>query len=281
MKIDGKGIAQELLVDLTKKVAAFKAKGITPQLVIVLVGDDPASKAYVRQKELKGTEIGAKVTIMHFDDITQEKLLEVVKELNEDKNVHGIIIQQPLPTTIDIPTITQAVDPRKDVDSFHKESSYPMPLAAGVLRILESVYQTKTAQVESTFQDWLGGQTIVVIGKGETGGGPVIKALLAMHVTPKVVDSKTANPEELTKSADIIITAVGKTGVVNPSTIKKGVVLISVGLHKGEDGKLHGDYNEGEIADIASAYTPTPGGVGPVNVAMLLQNLLDATELLC
>lgn len=267
MKIDGKAIAQHILDDLKGRVATLKKKGATPHLVIILIGDDPASKAYVNQKELKVNVIGAKVTINQLPStITQAKLLATIQQYNNDNNIQGIIVQQPLPPHIEGPTITSAIDPKKDVDGFHPQTKYEMPLAQAVIRILE--------EFASDFKQ----KGIVIIGKGETGGGPIMRKLRTLNIEPKIIDSKTINPELITKNADIIISAVGKPSIVTPDAIKKGVVLISVGLHKGKDGKLHGDYNEEEIKDIAAYYTPTPGGVGPVNVAMLLENLVRAAE---
>lgn len=266
MKIDGKEIAQNILASLKKRTDLLK-KNVTPHLVIILVGNDPASESYVKQKVQKGEAIGIKVTVKNYQlPIINYQLLEAIEQLNNDSNVHGIIVQQPLPSHIDVAATINAVNPQKDVDGFHPNSKFPMPLAVAVLKILDNVnknWQTKK---------------IVIIGKGETGGGPVIKTLRDLGVQPLIIDSKTQNAQELTKTADIIISSVGKPNIVKADAIKKGVILISVGLHKGSDGKLHGDYEESEIADIAGFYTPTPGGVGPVNVACLLENLIQATE---
>jgi methylenetetrahydrofolate dehydrogenase (NADP+)/methenyltetrahydrofolate cyclohydrolase len=268
MRIDGKIIATTILDGLKNKVAACKEQGIIPHVAIVLIGNDPASKAYVSQKEKKAMEIGAKASVHLLpESTTQEELLELIRSLNSDEAVHGIIVQRPLPEAIDSETINQATNPLKDIDAFRKDATYPMPLPAAVIYILTSVQQ----------QD-LNEKVIVVIGKGETGGGPIIETLREMGIMPHVIDSKTTNPNELLKKADIIISTVGKQGIIRPENLKKGVILIGVGMQKGEDGKLHGDYNEKEVEQIASFYTPIPGGVGPVNVAMLLENLLLATQ---
>lgn len=289
MRIDGREIAREIFEDLKKRVKELKEKGVTPHLVVFLVGNDPASSTYVRQKERKAIEIGAKATIHHLPaSISQEKLLSIISKLNHDSTVHGIIVQRPLPDHINEEKIDLAVDPKKDIDSFHPKSLYPMPLAKAVIRILKEIHCqiTRSDLVKvgprqgrtslSSFREWLNGQKIVVIGKGKTGGRPTIQMFKKMGIKPQVIDSKTQNPRELTKDADIIISTVGKSNIVKPEMIKKGVILISVGLHQGEDEKLHGDYEESEIKDIASFYTPTPGGIGPVNVACLLENLLKA-----
>lgn len=264
MKIDGKQIAANILGDLKLRVQALN---IVPHLAIILVGNDPASLAYVNQKKLKGEEIGAKINIKHISSNTsQESLLSTIKQLNNDNNVHAIIVQEPLPLYINLKKITEAIDPKKDVDGFHPKSKFKSPIFMAVLTLLK--------QINLTPQE----KRIVIIGKGETGGKPIINGLKKMGIKPFIIDSKTPNPSSKTQNADIIISAVGKSNIVKPEMIKKGVILVSIGLHKGEDAKLHGDYNEEEIKDKASFYTPTPGGVGPVNVAMLLKNLLIACE---
>lgn len=284
MKIDGREIANEILEDLKKRVGELAKKNITPCLAILIVGNDPASKAYVRQKELKGERIGAKITIKQFSNsISQSNLLTTIQQFNNDNNVHGIIVQQPFPSSIDQEKIVNAITPQKDVDGFHPNSKFEMPIALAVLKILEEIFFSLTrshlARLKGeTLISWLRSKKIVVIGKGETGGQPIIQTLRKMSIEPTVIDSKTKNPKALTKTADIIISAVGKSNIVKPNMIKKGVILISIGLHKGSDGKLHGDYEEEKIKNIVSFYTPTPGGVGPLNVAMLLENLVKAAE---
>lgn len=282
MRIDGKEIAQKILENLKIRVEKLKEKNITPGLSIILVGQNPASKAYVRQKELKANEIGAKAIVLNYESgIKNHELLELIKKLNSDKNVHGIIVQRPLPQHIDEEKIDLATNPKKDIDSFHPKSPYPMPLAAAVLKILEEIFyrgETATSAINTEFNNWLKSKKIVVIGKGQTGGGPTIQMLKKMGIQPQIIDSKTQNQIEITKTADIIISTVGKPNMIRPNMIKHGVILVSVGQHKGIDGKFHGDYEENEIKDIASFYTPTPGGIGPVNVAMLLENLISSTE---
>lgn len=274
MKIDGREIAQKILQNLSYQVV--------PHLVVILIGDNPAWKAYVRQKELKAKEIGAKTTILNLSlNVSNEKLLKTIQQLNNDNNVHGIIVQRPLPNSIDKEKISLAISSQKDIDGFHKNSKFEMPLATAVLKILEEIQASTPgvdAQKPQGFISWLKSKKIVVIGKGETGGGPIIQKLKKLGIKPEVIDSKTPNSELITKTADIIISCVGKPNVVRPEMIKGGVILISVGLYKDSDGKLHGDYKEEEIKDIASFYTPTPRGVGPLNIAYLLKNLVIAAE---
>ncbi|MBI3069678.1 MAG: bifunctional 5,10-methylenetetrahydrofolate dehydrogenase/5,10-methenyltetrahydrofolate cyclohydrolase [Candidatus Levybacteria bacterium] len=278
MRVDGRAIAQSILDDLKNRRENLKKKGVTPHLVIILIGNDPASGAYVQQKILKANEIGVKVTLVNYESrIKNQELLTTIEQWNNDNNVHGIIVQRPLPKHIASEQITQAVDPKKDVDGFHPESKLEMPLSIAVLQILEHIFSS-SKKSSHNFINWLKEKSIVIIGKGEAGGKPIINKLRTLGVQPLIIDSKTTNPEVIIKKADIIISAVGKPNIVRSEIIKKGTILISVGLYKGGDEKLHGDYNEEKIKDIASFYTPTPGGVGPVNVACLLENLVIAAE---
>lgn len=264
MNIEGVQIANTIFSNLKKRVSLLKKKGIAPHLAVILVGDEPSSVSYVNQKEIKGEKIGVKITIHQLPLSTPTKsILSLLNDLNHLTSIHGIIVQRPLPQHLDSKLIKMTIDPKKDVDGFHPNSKFQPPISLAVLKILDEVNWKKT-------------EKIVVIGKGETGGKPIIDTFKKMGIEPQIIDSKTPNPETLTKKADIIISAVGKSNVVRPEMIKNRAILISVGLHKGTDGKLQGDYEEEKIKDIASFYTPTPGGVGPVNVAMLLKNLVNA-----
>jgi methylenetetrahydrofolate dehydrogenase (NADP+)/methenyltetrahydrofolate cyclohydrolase len=270
MRVDGKSIATAIFEDLKSKVKELTSKGITPHLAIILVGDDPASVAYVGQKEKRATEIGCEATIYNLSsNITQDELLSAIKKLNDDSSVHGIIVQRPLPEHINPDEINVATNPKKDIDAFHKNTKFNMPLAEAVIEILRSIGLNE-AELKQ--------KNVVVIGKGETGGGPVIDTLRSLGAEPLVIDSKTPNPADQYKNADVIISTVGKKGIIKSVDLRNGVVLVGVGMYKGEDGKLHADYEEEEIKEIASYYTPVPGGVGPVNVAMLLKNLVMATD---
>jgi methylenetetrahydrofolate dehydrogenase (NADP+)/methenyltetrahydrofolate cyclohydrolase len=285
VKVNGTEIAAKLYEDLKNRVDKLKKKKVVPHLVVFLIGENPASVAYVTLKQKKGEEIGAKVTILRYDtSITTKDLAEKVKLLNDDPFVHGILIQRPLPDQIDIDQLELLTNPEKDIDGFHPESPYVLPLPLAVVKILEEIYNTKKAEkdvntkTQATFLAWLNSKNIVVIGKGPTGGGPVLEYLISLNVIPHIIDSKTINPDALMKAADIIISCVGKPNVIRHDQLKKGVILISVGIFRNEDNKLSGDYDAAEIEDVASYYTPTPGGVGPVNVAMLMENLVTAAE---
>jgi methylenetetrahydrofolate dehydrogenase (NADP+) / methenyltetrahydrofolate cyclohydrolase len=281
MKINGKELSEKILQALRFRVDKLQEKGITPHLAVILIGQNPASVAYVKQKEKRGAEIGAAVTILRYDEtVTTEALEKKVQELSFDKTVHGILIQRPVPPHIDIEKLVELTDPRKDLDGFHRNSPFILPVALSVVKILEEIYkstQTKSKNF-STFSVWLRAQNTVILGKGPAGGGPVINYFKKLDLPFQIIDSKTQNPDDMMKQADIIVTCVGRENLVKPEMLKKGVILIGVGIFRGLDGKLQGDYDEEKIENIASFYTPTPGGVGPVNVAMLMENLLKATE---
>lgn len=276
MKIDGRKIASEILLNLKKRVEDLKKKGITPHMLVILVGKNPASIAYIKQKRLKTEEIGAKFTLIELEEsVSNLKLIELVKKLDCSNDISGIIVQRPLPEHINKEELAKAVCPEKDVDSFHPNPKFPMPLAAAVIKILQEVHKLVSSE---PFNNWLKSKTIVVIGKGESGGGPTIDMLRKMGIEPLIVDSKTKNRDDVIKKGDIVVSAVGKSGIVNSNNIKKGATLIGVGMFKSEDGKLKTDYEEVEIEKKASFYTPVPGGVGPVNVAMLLENLVTSAS---
>jgi len=282
MKLSGRDIAEKLYGDLKERIAKLQKKNIIPHLVVILVGENPASIAYVTLKQKKGEEIGAKVTMLRYNtDVTTDELIEKVKLLNSDPYVHGILIQRPLPEQIDVEKLELTTSPEKDIDGFHPDSPYILPLPLAVGKILEEVYlqENKKSKIEDkAFVAWLKTKDIALLGKGPTGGGPIIEYFKTLNIKPILIDSKTKDPEKIMKRADIVISAVGRENTIKAKDLKKGVTVISVGINRGENNKLHGDYDEESIKDIASYYTPTPGGVGPVNVAMLWVNLLTATE---
>lgn len=301
MKIDGSVIAADIYQQLIQKVENIKRKGITPHLVIIYVGNNPASQTYITQKKKWGEYIRAQVSLVHYDEnVNQNEVIQNIKHLNNDPKVHGIIVQRPLPSTISKSAITEAIDPKKDVDGFRSDSIFQVPVAIAVEKILEKICELELGlpakqvnlltlqagnlerlgdKINSNFLIWLKSKSIVIIGKGETAGKPIINHLTKMGISSKIIDSKTNNPEELINKADIIISAVGKANIIKPDMIKKGAILIGVGQHLGTDGKLNGDYDSLEISEKASYYTPATGGVGPVNVACLFKNLLKHQKL--
>ncbi len=278
MVIDGKSIAQGILDSLKTRVAELREEGITPHLAVILIGDDESSKAYVRQKELKIQEIGGAITIHRFkNNFSEGELLDLIDELNEDPIIHGIIIQRPLPPQIDKNKVTNATNINKDVDGFCDNTPFDAPVALAVWRILKEVYKQGGNQ-DMTLEEWLKSKRVVIMGKGQTAGMPIITFFQKKDLPITIIDSKTDNRGEILRNADILISAVGKECVVTSTMIRDGVILIGVGMGRGMDGKLHGDYAEEDISTKAAFYTPVPGGVGPINVAMLLSNLVKSSE---
>ena len=275
MRIDGKAIAEITLTDLTRQVTNLKKKGVTPTLAVIQVGDDPASTAYINQKQKAAERIGAMLIHEKLPlDVSYQRVTILVHEYNTTPDIHGIIIQQPLPDTLgDISTLLKRINPQKDVDGFLPNSPYPVPVAAAVITIMKGV--TGSCPV---IKRWLRQKSIVVIGRGETAGKPIADTLIKHGCTVSVIHSQTKNPDVIIKSADIVISCVGKPNIVRRDNIRKDAILLSIGIWRDDNGKLHGDYDEDAIQHIASAYTPTPGGVGPVNVACLMQNLLQAVS---
>ncbi len=301
MKIDGREIADEIFQDLKKRVGELEKKGlpagrqgVIPHLAVILVGEDPASKVYVMQKKARGEDIDVTVDLFHYPkNVSISDLLDKVRELNSNPQIHGIIVQRPLPEHINQDVLEKEIIDAKDVDGFKPESPFIVPIVLAVLLILEEVFYSSSEMqsIESRssrlanarsnnneFLNWLKSKNIVLLGKGSTAGKPIFDYFTEIGAQPTLIDSKTENPESITKQADIIISSVGKKDLIKPEVIKKEVILISIGINRGADGKLHGDYDEEKIQEMASFYTPTPGGVGPVNVAMLLANLVTSAE---
>jgi methylenetetrahydrofolate dehydrogenase (NADP+)/methenyltetrahydrofolate cyclohydrolase len=277
MIIDGRQISSQILEDLKQRVAGLNEKSVTPTLAVILIGDQKASAIYVRQKEIKAKEVGIDPKVFYFDDkVTNEEIESLVRKLDKDEKIHGIILQRPAPTHIKVEEIEEFISPVKEVDGFGVNSIYPVPVAAATLKMIENAYEN--LNISEPFIDWLKSKKIVVIGKGETGGKTIIKLLQKNGVEPFIVDSKTQNRDGEIKKGDIVISAVGKRGVVTKSNLKKGAILIGVGIYSDENGKTRGDYDSAEVENVASFYSPTPGGVGPVNVAMLMENVVEAAE---
>lgn len=278
MKIDGRIIADKIYNNLRNRTIDLKLIGIVPHLAVILIGDDPASLAYISQKKKWSDYIGAHFSLIHYPaTVTQQDLLKSVNHLNTDPKIHGIIIQRPLPSQIDRRKIANAVSIQKDIDGFRLDSPYTAPVAQAVVKVLAEIFY-KTNHSSVSFMDWLRGKFIVVVGKGETAGGPISRYLQKTGLRLEIISSLTEHPETILKKADIIITAVGKPGIIRPEFIKHHAILLGVGLHKGEDEKLHGDYIAEDIKQQAAFYTPVIGGIGPVNVAYLLSSLVTAAE---
>ncbi|MEK7577228.1 MAG: bifunctional 5,10-methylenetetrahydrofolate dehydrogenase/5,10-methenyltetrahydrofolate cyclohydrolase [Patescibacteria group bacterium] len=261
MLIDGKAIADTILETLKVDVSHLKTSGITPTLAVILVGDDPASLAYIKQKQKAAEIIGARIILSHqSSSISKDDFKKLILQYNDDPNIHGIIIQRPIPNNLD----TTIVKLKKDIDGFLPNSPFKVPVALAVDEILKSIHIS------------LVNKNIVIIGRGETAGKPIAEHLTKMGYAPIIIHSQTPNTKEIMQSADIIISCVGKKRVITSENIKQGVILISVGIWRDTEGKLHGDYDEKDIEIKAPWYTPTPKGVGPVNVACLMQNLIHS-----
>jgi len=274
MEMSGKVIAEEILSDVRERISKLNEKGTIPELAIVTVGGEEAWLSYVSQKLKTAERLGIKTQLTKLDGNSEEELLNTIEQLNKDKNVHGIIVQRPIPKQFDRRKVIEGIAPLKDIDGFRDDSIYIVPVLLAIQRFIREAYGVLTA---SELEKVLINQSICVAGKGETAGGPTIEWLQALKIPFKVIDSKTTDVESILKHSNLVICAVGKSNVIKPEFLSKGVKLIGVGTHK-EDGKLKGDYNVEEIKDIASAWSPTPGGVGPVNLAYLFQNLIAACE---
>lgn len=252
MKIDGKAIAEELLIKLSDEVKALHKRGNTPTLAVIQIGDNPASTVYIRQKQKAAEKIGARIIVSN--SITDLSIF------NTDPSIHGVIIQRPVPDRAG----EYHVIAKKDVDGFEPNSPFKVPVAMAVWKCIE--FTGKKIR------------NVVVIGKGETAGAPIAHFLKEKDCTTSIIHSQTPDPTKIMKQADCIISCVGKERIVTADTVKPGAILIGVGLFRDEAGKLRGDYDEAEIEHIASYYTPTPGGVGPINISCLMQNLVTAAQ---
>ena len=275
--IDGKQISLDIKNVLKEKVAKYKEQGIEITLAVVKVGNDPASAVYVRNKEKACEYVGINSkTLALPEETTEEELLNVVKELNEDKNVNGILVQLPLPKHIDESKVLLTIDSTKDVDGFH-------PVNVGKMVIGEDTFLPCTPagiieMIKRTDID-IEGKECVVIGRSNIVGKPMAMLMLKENATVTIAHSRTKDLKEVTKRADIIVAAIGKAKFVTADYVKEGAVVIDVGMDRDENGKLCGDVDFESVSKVASAITPVPGGVGPMTVTMLLVNCLRSVEL--
>jgi methylenetetrahydrofolate dehydrogenase (NADP+) / methenyltetrahydrofolate cyclohydrolase len=274
--IDGKALAAQVRAEVKSKVAALAQRGIRPGLAVVLAGDDPASKVYVRNKTRACEEVGLRSQQIDYPaTVTQEELMACIRRLNADPEVHGILVQLPLPKHIDAARVLQAVSPEKDADGFHTESMGALVAGtprfvpctpAGVMRMLEH------AQVP------LAGRRAVVVGRSNIVGKPVSLLLLQKDATVTICHSKTRDLEALAAQADILVAAIGRPKLVTARMVKPGACVIDVGINRMPDGSLAGDVDYAAVKDVAGWITPVPGGVGPMTIAMLLENCLLAAQ---
>ncbi len=275
--ISGKVVSADVRAKLSEEVKNFKeSTGVTPGLAVILVGNDPASAVYVRNKHKGCLEVGMNsFEITMPEDTTEAELLDKIDELNTDKNVHGILVQLPLPKHISEDNVINRIDPKKDVDAFHPANVGKILIGnydfipctpAGVMELLH-YYNVDIV-----------GKECVVIGRSNIVGKPMALLLLAEHGTVTVCHSRTKNLKEITKRADILVVAIGRANFVGADAVKEGAVVIDVGINRLENGKLCGDVNFEEVEPLASKITPVPGGVGPMTITMLLKNTLTAAK---
>ncbi|HEO7730312.1 bifunctional methylenetetrahydrofolate dehydrogenase/methenyltetrahydrofolate cyclohydrolase [Streptococcus agalactiae] len=273
--IDGKALSQKMQAELGRKVERLKEQhGIIPGLAVILVGDNPASQVYVRNKERSALEAGFKSeTLRLSESISQEELIDIIHQYNEDKSIHGILVQLPLPQHINDKKIILAIDPKKDVDGFH-------PMNTGHLWSGRPMMVPCTpAGIMEMFREYhvdLEGKHAVIIGRSNIVGKPMAQLLLDKNATVTLTHSRTRNLSEVTKEADILIVAIGQGHFVTKDFIKEGAVVIDVGMNRDENGKLIGDVVFEQVAEVASMITPVPGGVGPMTITMLLEQTYQA-----
>ena len=276
--IDGKAISREVRGEIAADVAEFKQKyGCAPGLAVVIVGQDPASQVYVRNKKRACEEVGFYSESYELpEDTTQEQLIELVEKLNADENIHGILVQLPLPSHLDETEVLLRIRPEKDVDAFH-------PLNVGKIMIgnhdlLPCTPAGVMVLLERSGVD-VNGKKCVVIGRSNIVGKPMAMLLLHAHGTVTICHSRTRNLEEICREADILVASIGKPEFVTGDMVKEGAVVVDVGINRLPDGKLVGDVNFSEVEPKVSYITPVPGGVGPMTITMLLKNTLTAAEL--
>ncbi|WP_281183244.1 bifunctional methylenetetrahydrofolate dehydrogenase/methenyltetrahydrofolate cyclohydrolase FolD [Staphylococcus schleiferi] len=275
--LDGKQIAKDYRQGLQDEVEKLKAQGYTPKLSVILVGNNGASQSYVRSKKKAAEKIGMISEVIHLDEDTSEAdVLKELDRLNQDDSVSGILVQVPLPKQVDEQKVLDAIDPAKDVDGFHPinigrlyldEAKLIPCTPLGVMELL------KHADID------LEGKNAVVIGRSHIVGQPVAKLLIQQNATVTVLHSRSQNISEHLKQADVIVSAVGRPGMVTRDDVKDGAVVIDVGNTPDENGKLKGDVEYDEVKEIAGAITPVPGGVGPMTITMVLNNTLIAEKM--
>ena len=278
--IDGNALSRQLRTEVAQRAAALKARGTTPGLAVVLVGDNPASQVYVRNKVKACEDSGLHSVLEKYEaDMTEAALLARVQALNNDPAIHGILVQLPLPKHIDAQKVIEAISPAKDVDGFHIASAGALMTGMpgfwpctpyGCMKMLESLNDGKGYDLR--------GKHAVVIGRSNIVGKPMALMLLQKDATVTVCHSRTADLKAQTLQADVIVAAVGKRNVLTADMIKPGAVVIDVGRNRNDEGKLCGDVDFEGVKNVAGWITPVPGGVGPMTITMLLVNTLEAAE---
>ena len=274
--INGKELASKIRADLKEEVIELKSKGIVPKLAVIMVGDDKASKVYVRNKSKACEEIGIEYEeFLMEENISMEELLGLIETLNNREDIHGILLQSPIPKHLDINKAFNKIDYRKDVDGFN-------PINVGKLSIGEDCFISCTpfgvVKMLEAYNIDVQGKNVVIIGRSNIVGKPLIQCMLKKNGTVTVCHSKTQNIKEITSRADILIAALGKAKFVTQDMVKDGAVIIDVGINRNDDGKLVGDVDFENVEKKASYITPVPGGVGPMTIAMLMTNVVKAAK---
>lgn len=277
MRIDGKAIAASVRSDVAKEVTALKEQGITPGMAVVIVGDDPASRIYVNNKKKACAEVGIYSEEYALPaTTTQEELTKLVQELNGRKEINGILVQSPLPRGLDEKAIVETIDPRKDVDAFHAVNVGKIMIGnfdflpctpAGIIELLDR----SGVSIE--------GKRCVVVGRSNIVGKPMAMLLLHRNGTVTICHSRTKNLGDICREADILVAAVGKAKFITADMVKPGAAIIDVGMNRDENGKLCGDVDYAEVEKVAGWITPVPGGVGPMTIAMLMKNAVNAAKI--
>ncbi|MCT3137731.1 bifunctional methylenetetrahydrofolate dehydrogenase/methenyltetrahydrofolate cyclohydrolase [Lactococcus lactis] len=274
--IDGKALAAKMQAELKVKVDKLKEADNVPGLAVILVGEDPASQIYVRNKARQATAIGLNSSVVRLPEtVSEQELLDLIEQYNQSEQWHGILVQLPLPEHISEEKVLLAIDPEKDVDGFH-------PMNMGRLWSGNPLMIPSTpAGIMEMFREYdveLSGKRAVVIGRSNIVGKPMAQLLMMAHATVTIAHSKTENLRELTKEADVLVVAIGRDRMIKAEDVKEGAVVIDVGMNRDEDGKLHGDVDFDEVKDVASLITPVPGGVGPMTITMLMEQTVRAAS---
>lgn len=275
--LDGKMLAKEIRENLKMEVEILKKQNIIPHFAVIMVGDNDASKVYVKNKSKSSNEIGIEFKeYLLPQNTTQRELIDLIQELNEDKSINGILLQSPIPKPLDIQEAFNTISPEKDVDGFNSynvgnlcigQDGFIPCTPLGIMKILEK------------YNIEISGKKVVIIGRSNIVGKPMAQCMLAENATVTICHSKTKELKEELQAADIIVAAAGKRNIVTKDLVKDGVVIIDVGMNRDEEGKLCGDVDFEGVKDKAAYITPVPGGVGPMTIAMLMSNVVKATKI--
>lgn len=275
--IDGKKVSQEIRLKLAEETKCFiEETAIQPHLVVIIVGNNPASMTYVKNKKTSCEAVGFKSTVIELPiEITEAELLTKIIELNEDSAVHGILVQLPLPSHISEEKVIQTISVEKDVDGFHP---YQVGALASGMKCLKPCTPSGVIELLKAYGIEIAGRHAVIVGRSHIVGKPLMQLLLDENATVTVCHSKTTDLAQFTKTADILVVAIGRANFIKANMVKDGAVVIDVGINRLDNGKLVGDVSFDEVSDKVSYITPVPGGVGPMTITMLLRNTLKAAK---